>query len=356
MSLDTSLGVIELTEAICNIESVSGNETALSDAIESALSAAGHLEVIRDGDAIVARTNLGRARRVVIAGHIDTVPLADNLPVSRRSIDGVDVLWGRGTVDMKAGVAVQLKLAVELAAPNVDVTWVFYDHEEVEASLNGLGRISRNRPELLEASFAVLCEPSSSQVEGGCNGTMRVEVRTSGVKAHSARPWMGENAVHKAGQILSKLASNQPDEVEVDGLVYRESLNAVLISGGIATNVIPDETVITVNYRFAPSKSEEEAFDYLKNFFDGFEVELKDSAAGARPGLDLPEAAAFVIATGSTAKPKYGWTDVARFSALGIPAVNFGPGDPNKAHADDENVPLEQITRAFEALRKWLTA
>jgi succinyl-diaminopimelate desuccinylase len=355
MSLDTSLGVIELTEAICNIESVSGNEKALADAIESALSAAGHLEVIRDGDAIVARTNLGRARRVVIAGHIDTVPLADNLPVSRRSIDGVDVLWGRGTVDMKAGVAVQLKLAVELASPNVDVTWVFYDHEEVEASLNGLGRISRNRPELLEASFAVLCEPSSSQVEGGCNGTMRVEVRTSGVKAHSARPWMGENAVHKAGQLLSKLASNQPDEVEVDGLVYRESLNAVLISGGIATNVIPDEAVVTVNYRFAPSKSEAEAFDYLKSFFDGFEVELKDSAAGARPGLDLPEAAAFVAATGSTAKPKYGWTDVARFSALGIPAVNFGPGDPNKAHADDENVPLEQITSAFEALRKWLT-
>jgi succinyl-diaminopimelate desuccinylase len=242
-----------------------------------------------------------------------------------------------------------------LASPNVDVTWVFYDHEEVEASLNGLGRISRKRPELLEASFAVLCEPSSSQVEGGCNGTMRVEVRTSGVKAHSARPWMGENAVHKAGQLLSKLASNQPDEVEVDGLVYRESLNAVLISGGIATNVIPDETVITVNYRFAPSKSEAEAFDYLKSFFDGFEVELKDSAAGARPGLDLPEAVAFVAATGSTAKPKYGWTDVARFSALGIPAVNFGPGDPNKAHADDENVPLEQITSAFEALRKWLT-
>jgi succinyl-diaminopimelate desuccinylase len=355
MSLDTSLGVIELTEAICNIESVSGNEKVLADAIESALRSASHLEVIRDGDAIVARTNLGRARRVVIAAHIDTVPLADNLPVSRRSIDGVDVLWGRGTVDMKAGVSVQLKLAVELASPNVDVTWVFYDHEEVEASLNGLGRISRNRPELLEASFAVLCEPSSSQVEGGCNGTMRVEVRTSGIKAHSARPWMGENAVHKAADVLTKLARNEPAEVEVDGLVYRESLNAVLISGGIATNVIPDETVITVNYRFAPSKSEAEAFDYLKDFFDGFEVELMDSAAGARPGLDLPEAAAFVSATGSTAKPKYGWTDVARFSALGIPAVNFGPGDPNKAHADDENVPLEQITSAFEALRKWLT-
>lgn len=356
MSLDTSMSVVELTEAICNIESVSGNEKALADAIEEALSKASHLEVIRDADAIVARTNLGRASRVVIAGHIDTVPVAENLPVSRRVIDGVDVLWGRGTVDMKAGVAVQLKLALELTAPNVDVTWVFYDHEEVDASLNGLGRIARNRPELLESSFAVLCEPSSAQVEGGCNGTMRVEVRTRGVKAHSARPWMGENAIHKAGEILTLLHNNRPAAVEVDGLVYRESLNAVLISGGIASNVIPDETVITVNYRFAPSKSVEDAFDFLKVFFEGYEVTLIDSAAGARPGLDRSEAAAFVAATGSTAKPKYGWTDVARFSELGIPAVNFGPGDPNKAHADDENVPVSQIESVYEALGKWLSA
>ena len=354
MALDTSMGVTELTEAICNIESVSGNERALADAIEQALRSASHLEVIRDGDAIVARTNLGRAKRVVIAGHIDTVPVAENLPVSRRTIDGVDVLWGRGTVDMKAGVAVQLKLAVELAEPGVDVTWVFYDHEEVDASLNGLGRISRNRPDLLQASFAVLCEPSSAEVEGGCNGTMRVEVRTRGVKAHSARPWMGKNAIHAAGELLTLLENNRPAAVEVDGLVYRESLNAVLINGGIATNVIPDETVVTVNYRFAPSKSVEEAFDYLKVFFDGYEISLIDSAAGARPGLDLPEAEAFVAATGSKARPKYGWTDVARFSELGIPAVNFGPGDPNKAHADDEHVPLAQIESAYEALGRWL--
>jgi len=355
LTLNTGADVIELTREICDIESVSGNEKALADAIETALRSASHLEVIRDGDAIVARTNLGRAKRVVIAGHIDTVPVADNLPVTRMLQDGKDVLWGRGTVDMKSGVAVQLKLAIEVTEPNVDVTWVFYDHEEVEASLNGLGRIARNRPELLEASFAVLCEPSNAQVEGGCNGTLRVDVRTRGVKAHSARPWMGENAIHKAGEILTTLMNYSPDSVEVDGLVYRESLNAVLIKGGIATNVIPDETVITVNYRFAPSKTAEEAFDFMKVFFEGFEVELIDSADGARPGLDLPEAAAFVAATGSTPKPKYGWTDVARFSALGIPAVNFGPGDPNKAHADDENVPVEQILSCEHALRSWLT-
>ena len=348
--------LVELTRAVCDIESVSGNEKELADAIESALTKYSHLEVIRDGDAIVARTNFGHATRVVIAGHIDTVPVANNLPIKLLPMEREQVLWGRGTVDMKAGVAVQLKLAATLNKTNTDVTWVFYDHEEVEASLNGLGRIARNRPDLLDASFAVLCEPSNAQVEGGCNGTIRVEVRARGVKAHSARSWMGKNAVHASAEILNRLNAYEPQSVEVDGLVYRESMNAVLISGGMATNVIPDECVVTVNYRFAPSKSGDEAAAHLSELFDGFEVVVTDLSEGARPGLDLPEAAAFVAATGSTPKPKYGWTDVARFSALGIPAVNFGPGDPNKAHADDENVPVSQIYACEAALRTWLTA
>ena len=292
----------------------------------------------------------------MIAGHIDTVPVANNLPIKLLPMEREQVLWGRGTVDMKAGVAVQLKLAATLDKTNTDVTWVFYDHEEVEASLNGLGRIARNRPELLHASFAVLCEPSNAQVEGGCNGTIRVEVRARGVKAHSARSWMGKNAVHASAEILNRLNAYEPQSIEVDGLVYRESMNAVLISGGMATNVIPDECMVTVNYRFAPSKSGDEAAAHLSELFDGFEVAVTDLSEGARPGLDLPEAAAFVAATGSTPKPKYGWTDVARFSALGIPAVNFGPGDPNKAHADDENVPVSQIFACEAALRTWLTA
>ena len=348
--------LVELTRAVCDIESVSGNEKELADAIESALAKYSHLEVIRDGDAIVARTNFGHATRVVIAGHIDTVPVADNLPIKLLPMEREQVLWGRGTVDMKAGVAVQLKLAATLNKTNTDVTWVFYDHEEVEASLNGLGRIARNRPELLDASFAVLCEPSNAQVEGGCNGTIRVEVRARGVKAHSARSWMGKNAVHASAEILNRLNTYEPQSVEVDSLVYRESLNAVLISGGIATNVIPDECVVTVNYRFAPSKSGADATTHLNELFEGFEVSVTDLSEGARPGLDRPEAAAFVAATGSAPKPKYGWTDVSRFSALGIPAVNFGPGDPNKAHADDENVPVSQIYACEAALRTWLTA
>jgi succinyl-diaminopimelate desuccinylase len=350
--------VVELTRAICDIESVSGNEKELADAIESALARYDHLEIIRDGDAIVARTHFGHANRVIIAGHIDTVPVADNLPTKLLPMEREQVLWGRGTVDMKAGVAVQLKLAAAMTKANTskDITWVFYDHEEVEASLNGLGRISRNRPELLDASFAILCEPTGAQIEGGCNGTIRVEVRARGVKAHSARAWMGKNAVHGAAEILSRLNAYEPQSVEVDGLVYRESLNAVMIKGGIATNVIPDECVVTINYRFAPSKTGQAAAAHLCELFDGFEIGMTDLSEGARPGLDRPEAAAFVEAVGSVPQPKYGWTDVARFSALGIPAVNFGPGDPNKAHADDENVPVGQIYACEAALRTWLTA
>jgi len=356
VNLDLKSDVVELTRVLCDIESVSGNEKEIADSIESALMSYPHLEVIRDGDAIIARTNLARQKRVVIAGHIDTVPVANNLPTKLVSLERSHVLFGRGTVDMKAGVAVQLKLAAEITEPNVDITWVFYDHEEVDSSLNGLGRISRNRPELLEGSFAVLCEPSNARVEGGCNGTMRIEIKLSGIKAHSARSWMGENALHKAAGPLSILSSYVPLEVEVDGLVYRESLNAVVMSSGIAANVIPDLAVITVNYRYAPSKSNEEAELYLREVFAGYELTVTDFADGARPGLDLPEAAAFVEATGTEPFPKYGWTDVARFSALGIPAVNFGPGDPNKAHADDEAVEIDQIYSCEKALRSWLTA
>ena len=358
VALNLAADVVELTRAICDIESVSGNETQLADAITAALSKFAHLEITRDGDAIVARTNLGRSSRVVIAGHIDTVPVADNLPTKLLSMEREQVLWGRGVVDMKAGVAVQLKLAAELTEPTQDITWIFYDHEEVEATKNGLGRLARNRPELLEANFAVLCEPTSAEVEGGCNGTLRAELKFAGVKAHSARPWMGKNAIHGAAEALATLAKYAPAEINVDGLVYRESLNAVLISGGIATNVIPDDCVITVNYRFAPSKSAAEAEAHLRQIFatTGVVLSVTDSAEGARPGLDRPEAQAFVAATGSQARPKYGWTDVARFSALGIAAVNYGPGDPSKAHADDEALPVSQIYAVESGLRAWLTA
>ncbi|MGE3192491.1 MAG: succinyl-diaminopimelate desuccinylase [Microbacteriaceae bacterium] len=350
-ALDLSRTSVDLTADLVDVFSVSGSERELADLVEQALRPLAHLEVLRDGDAVIARTKLGRDRRVAIAGHLDTVPVNDNLP-SRLDADGI--LWGRGTVDMKGGCAVLLKLAAELAHPVVDVTWVWYDNEEVAADLNGLGRVSRTHPEWLAADFAILAEPTDAEIEGGCNGTLRAEIRTTGKRAHSARAWAGDNAIHKAAPILELLAQYTAREVEVDGLVYREGLSAVGIRGGVAGNVVPDEAVVTVNYRFAPDKSGTEAEAYIRELFSGYEVTLTDLADGARPGLDAPLARAFVDAIGSEPKPKYGWTDVARFSALGIPAVNYGPGDPALAHADDERVPVEQIERCEAGLRAWL--
>lgn len=353
--LDLSAGSVELTRALCDIESVSGNEKPIADAIEAALAGSAHLEVLRHGNTVVARTRLGRERRVIIAGHIDTVPLNNNLPTRFETVDGRDYLWGRGTVDMKAGVAVQLKLAAEIIDPSVDVTWMWYDNEEVASEVNGLRLLAEERPDLFVGDFAILGEPTRGDIEGGCNGTLRVNLTTSGLRAHSARSWVGDNAIHKAAPILDILAAHEPRTIEVDGLAYREGLNAVGISGGIAGNVIPDECVVQVNYRFAPDKSAADAEAEVRALFDGFDVTVTDAADGARPGLDAPIAREFLAAVGGTALPKYGWTDVARFSALGIPAVNYGPGDPLKAHADDERVALDEITGCENALRTWLT-
>lgn len=358
-ALDLTSDLVSLTRAVCDLPSVSGDERALADAIEAALSQYAHLEVLRDGDAVVARTNLGRSSRVVVAGHIDTVPIADNLPTRLVGEGAQAELWGRGTVDMKAGVAVQLALAAELSEPTRDVTWVFYDHEEVAAVHNGLGRIVRDHPDWVRGDFAILGEPTGGGIEGGCNGTLRAEVRLEGVAAHSARAWMGRNAIHAAGEVLRRLEAYTPAEVEVDGLVYRESLNAVLVSGGTAANIIPDVCVVTVNYRFAPSASVEQASAHVRELFDGYDVEIVDAAPGARPGLDDPLAQGFADAvlaiTGGAPAAKYGWTDVARFAELGVPAVNFGPGDPLLAHKDDERCVVGQITVVHAALRDWLT-
>lgn len=352
-AIDLSKNLVELTMDLCYIESVSGSEQQLADAIERAL-ALPHLTVLRDGNAIVASTNLGKPR-VLIAGHIDTVPVANNLPAQLHHFEREQVIVGRGSVDMKGGVAVMLKLASELISPRYDISWIFYDNEEVDSSRNGLGRLAQNHPELLRGEFAILCEPTSALVEGGCNGTLRALIRTTGVKAHSARPWMGENAIHKATPILQKLSSFEPQTIAVDGLDYRESLNAVSIKAGIAGNVIPDLCEVEINYRFAPSKNAQAAKTQIQEIFTGFEIEFVDVAEGARPGLETELARQFLAATATTARPKYGWTDVARFSALGIPAINFGPGDPSLAHADNENLPVGHLFDVEKGLRSWLS-
>jgi succinyl-diaminopimelate desuccinylase len=351
VDLDLSSDSADLTASLVDVESVSGDEAELTAAIERALRALPHLTVHSDGNTVVARTSLGRPHRVIVAGHIDTVPIAGNLPSRREN----GLLYGCGSCDMKSGVAVALRLAARLTQPQPDVTYVFYDCEEVEAERNGLLRVSRNRPDLLRGDFAVLMEPTGALIEGGCQGTMRAEVTTRGKRAHSARSWMGSNAIHTAGGILDVLRSYQPREPEVDGLVYHEGLNAVGIGGGVAGNVIPDECTVTVNYRFAPDRSEEEAAAHVREVFAGYEVEISDSAPAARPGLDHPAAAPLLAAVAGAPRAKFGWTDVARFALLGMPALNYGPGDPMLAHSADEHVPVAQIAECEATMEAWLT-
>ena len=353
LDLDSSAEL--LTAALVDVESVSGNEAVLADAVEAALAGHPRLTVQRLGNVVLARTDLGRRQRVVLAGHLDTVPVADNLP--SRVAGGR--LYGCGTSDMKAGVALQLRAAHLIGSgeldPSVDVTWFFYDCEEVEAARNGLNRIATAHPGLLQADLAILLEGTNGRVEGGCQGTARAVVTVSGERAHSARSWLGRNAIHAAAPVLERLSDYSARAVDVEGLTYREGLNAVFVSGGVAGNVIPDRCTVTVNYRFAPDRSEHEAHQHLREVFAGYDVDIVDSAPPARPGLDQPLAAAFVDAIGAPATAKLGWTDVARFSALGIPALNFGPGDPNLAHTVNESVELALIGSCETALLSFLT-
>ncbi|WP_306209040.1 succinyl-diaminopimelate desuccinylase [Actinoplanes sp. RD1] len=355
MTLDLHDDVVSLTRALCDTPSVSGEEAALADAVEAALRKLGHLEVLRDGDAVVARTSLGRQKRIVLAGHLDTVPIKDNLPTRFTGEGDAQLLHGRGTCDMKAGLATQLRVAATVPEPKHDLTFVFYDNEEVASVKNGLGRLVRNHPEWLAGDFAILGEPSNASIEGGCQGTMRVRITLTGKRAHTARSWRGSNAIHAAGKILAILDAYEPRKPVVDGLQYHEGLNAVNIQGGVAGNVVPDECVIDINHRFAPDRSIDEAYAYLQEVFAGYELEIRDQAPGARPGLDQPAAAEFLAVVGKEPAAKYGWTDVARFAELGIPAVNYAPGDPLLAHTDEEYVPVAEIRECERVLTAWLS-
>ena len=367
-----------LALALVDVPSVSGAEAPLADAVQAALVARDHLEVLRHGNTVVARTRLGRAERVVVAGHLDTVPVSrrtGNVPGRLEERDGQTVVWGRGSVDMKGGVAVGLHLAATLAAPRRDVTWVFYDNEEVADELNGLGRALAAHPDWFEADLAVLGEPTGASIEGGCNGTLRLILDVPGLAAHSGRAWRGVNAIHAASTLIERVRAAPLRTVDVEGLAYRESFSVVLIEGGVATNTIPDRCRVTVNYRFAPDLTAEAALARARRVLAGLDadgdeaepvidagtgpvaVELDDLCPAARPGLDSPmarELIALVRERGGGVGPKYGWTDVARFSAAGIPAVNLGPGDPVLCHTDDEHCPVAQIEAVAGALRAWL--
>jgi succinyl-diaminopimelate desuccinylase len=351
--LDLTADPVELTAALVDVPSVSGDEAALADAVEAALRAqAPHLTVTRCGNSVLARTELGRPSRVLLAGHLDTVPIAGNVPSHREG----DLLYGCGSCDMKSGDAVIMHLATTVQEPTHDLTVVLYDCEEVEAELNGLNRVERELREWLDADLAILGEPTAAAIEAGCQGTLRAEVRASGRRAHSARSWLGVNAIHEAAAILDRLHAYRPRQITIDGCGYREGLQAVGIRGGVAGNVVPDECTVVVNFRFAPDRDLAAAQEHVRTVFDGYDLTFTDGAPGALPGLTAPTAQRFVEASGTEPIGKYGWTDVSRFSELGIPALNFGPGDPGLAHTREEHVHVAEITRCAEVLRRFLNS
>lgn len=361
---------VDLTAALVDIESVSHNETAIADAVEAALrevaQADESIEVLRIDNNVIARTHRGLPQRVILAGHLDTVPTADNVP-STRGVDaqGRDTLFGCGTVDMKSGDAVYLHAFASLAASQElqrDLTLIMYECEEIAAEFNGLRHLSESHPELLAGDVALLGEPSGNVIEAGCQGSIRLRLTAHGTRAHSARAWLGDNAVHKLAPVLSRIAAYEPQTVDIDGLAYREGLNVVWLEAGVATNTLPEEAVLRVNFRFAPNRSADEAMAHFREALglddfaaEDLTVDVEDVSPGALPGLHAAAAKELAAVAGDVVKPKFGWTDVARFSALGIPAVNFGPGDPAYCHKKDEQIPVECITALWEDLRRYLT-
>lgn len=340
------------TAALVAVPSVSRAEGALATVVAAALSEIAHLEVVRIGDNVVARSAPGPAA-LLLAGHLDTVPPAGGIAATGALADGV--LHGLGAVDMKGGLAVMLGLARQrFDAP---VTYVFYAREEIARRESGLLELAAARPDLLAADAGVLLEPTGGRVEGGCQGVVRARVVLRGRRAHTARPWMGHNAVHRLAPLLARVATRPERRPVIDGCEFREALEAVAVEGGIATNVVPDEASVVLSHRFAPDRSGEEAAAALREYLspalsadDGDEFILEEVAPAALPGLDHPLLARLVAATGGTPRAKLGWTDVAFFAERGIPAVNFGPGDPLLAHSADEVLSAEELTAVAQPL------
>jgi succinyl-diaminopimelate desuccinylase len=370
--------LVAATAALVDIPSVSHHEQLLADQVESWLRPAPWLDVVRVGDNVIARTSLRRPSRLILGGHLDTVPPNGN--AEARVVD--DTVWGLGSVDMKSGLAVMLSLALACSSPATDVTYVFYACEEVAREHNGLSQVFRERPDLLVGDAAILGEPTGGRVEAGCQGVLKLAVTVGGQRAHTARPWMGVNAIHRLGPVLAAAAGYVGREPVLDGCQYREALQAVRVEGGVAGNVVPDSATVWLNHRFAPDRDASAALAAVSEVLDpalstapsspsspssssssagdspssgGDRIELVESAPSAPPGLDHPLLARLVTASGEPPRAKLGWTDVAFFAERGIPATNFGPGDPTLAHTAGEHVERSEIEAVHSVLFRLLT-
>jgi succinyl-diaminopimelate desuccinylase len=348
--------LLQRTAFLVDIASESLHEGKIADFIIAQLEDVAGLTVERIGDNVVARTQSGCAQRIIFAGHTDTVPIKKNVPSHREG----NRLWGCGTSDMKSGIAVMIKLAQEVSESNYDRTFVFYVAEEIAAAHSGLGYLFEHRPELLKGDVAFLGEPTNGHIEAGCQGTLRVRVGFAGKAAHSARPWMGVNAMYRMAPVLQRFADYAPRRPLIDGCQFREAMQVVCVGGGKEGNVVPDQAFLTVNYRFAPDRSIEQAIEevhslVISDISDDDTFEVKDVSPAALPGISHPIMQRFIEKNSFTIEAKLGWTDVARFASHGIPAINFGPGDSTMAHRQDEFVDGEKIVETYQALARFLT-
>ena len=343
-----------ILETLVNIPSETGNEAAIAEWVAHRVGALRHGTLSRSGHSVVWRAARGGRPHVVLAGHLDTVPAQGNATARRRN----GSLYGLGTTDMKSGDTVMLALLETLSPDDlrVDLTAVFYDAEEGPRERNGLTRLLADMSFLRDADLAILLEPTALRVELGCNGALNAEVRATGKSAHSARPWTGVNAVERAAPWLAEITRFPVTPVAVEGLTFHETLQVTTLRAGRARNVIPDELVANLNYRFPPDRTLADAEARVRALVPAeFETRVVDAAPPGRVCASDPEVRAFVDRFGVEVAGKQGWTDVAQFTAAGVPAFNFGPGIPELAHQADEHCPVENLEVAYRWLRAFLS-
>lgn len=346
------IDLLAATGALIDIPSVSHHEQVITTHLEARLRSVPWLDVHRVGDNLIARTEGGHGARLLIGGHSDTVPVNEN----DTAIFEGDRVRGLGAADMKGGLAVLMALAEHVEPAAVDVTYLIYAREEVAIVHNGLREVFAERPELLtDVDVAILGEPTSASLEAGCQGTMRHQLTLRGQRAHTARAWMGTNAIHRLAAVLTTIAAYEPRRPLIDGCEYHEALQAVFVEGGVAGNVVPDHVTLTIGHRFAPDRSADEAEAHVwetiaPHMADGDTLERTDLSVGAMPGLNHPLLQSLIARNRLEVKAKLGWTDVAFFAERGIPAANFGPGDAPLAHTQGEWVNRDSLDRAYGAL------
>ena len=343
MSVDTTL------QKLINISSVTGDEVLILDFIEEFLSKNNFSgELIRNDGGIIAIPK-NSSQKIALVGHVDTVPLSKT---QKLKFDDIDLISGRGSVDMKGGISIILHSLVE---ENQDIIGVFYTAEEGPYEMNGLGDLMPTILSNKNLEFSIILEPTNCEIELGCLGTLNANIKLKGIAAHSARPWVGENPIYKIGDISKKVSDNEITLLDIEGLEFKQVLSITKVSSGIANNVIPDEAMLNINFRFSPEMTNDDAQNFINNMFSEFgEIEITSSSEGAMPNIENSNIKNFISSTGLSPNPKQAWTDIARFYSHGIASVNFGPGDPLLAHTADEHVSKKQLLESYELLMNFL--